>query len=179
MRNLLACLMIALLPGLAAAEEMKTTNRFAPDPRNTEKEHFEGPHVPEILTEDHWETVVKASKDAPVFVFKHSTQCEISAGAAYRTNAFLSSEAKKNAPKFYYVKVIETKPVSQTIEAETKVKHESPQLLLLEDGKAVWNTSHENITAEAIQTAMKEHGAVGKDEGSRKKRTQKKGYKKY
>ena len=161
-----------LLPLAAAAEDWKATNTFAPDPRNEAEQSFEGPHVPEILTEADWQKVVKASKEAPVFVFKHSTQCPISAGAAYRTNEFLSKEAKKDTPKFYYVKVIETKPVSQKIEAETKVKHESPQLLLLDDGKAVWNTSHEKITADSIKSAVKKHAR--EDEQPKKK-----GYKKY
>lgn len=156
MRNL-AVVLMALLPVLAVAEDLKTTNRFAPDPRNSASEHFEGPHVPEIKSEADWKKVLKASEEAPVFVFKHSTQCEISAGAAYRTNEFLSKEASKTTPKFYYVKVIETKPVSQKIEAETKVKHESPQLMLIEDGKAVWNTSHEKITVDSIKSAVKKH----------------------
>ena len=171
MRNLATLLMI-ILPLAAAAEEWKATNKFTPDPRNEAGQSFEGPHVPEILTEEHWKKVVKASQDAPVFVFKHSTQCPISAGAAYRTNEFLSKEADKNTPKVYYVKVIETRPVSQKIEAETKVKHESPQLLLIEEGKAVWNTSHEDITSNTIKMALKEHT-------EEKKPAKKKSYKKY
>ena len=177
MRLIGTFLTAVMVSTLALAEEMKTTNRFTPDPRNEEKQSFEGPHVPEILTEEHWKTVVEASMDAPVFVFKHSTQCPVSACAAYRTNKFLTEQAGGGSPKFYYVKVIETRPVSKQIEAETAVKHESPQLLLLDNGKAVWDTSHEHITGNAIKKAVKKHASEGDEAASKK--PEKKGYKKY
>lgn len=166
--HILAIALLILVPAFAQADILPNTNKFKADPRNTEAENWEGPHVPEILTEGDWEKVVAKSKEGPVFVFKHSTECPVSAGAAYRTNTFLSKEATKDTPNFYYVKVIERKPVSQTIEANTKLKHESPQLMLLKDGNAVWNTSHENITADSIKVAIKGH-TKKVDEGSSEK----------
>jgi bacillithiol system protein YtxJ len=159
---LFAALLIAAAP-LAHADFLNEARTFVVDGRNTPTENWEGPHVTEIKTEEDWKKVVAASKKEPVFVFKHSTECPISAGAAFRTNDFLK-DAPKGTPKFFFVKVIETKPVSKTIEANTRVKHESPQLILLKDGKATWNTSHENITQESINVAIKGHATD--DEGS-------------
>ena len=54
MRNLIALLMI-LTPLAALAEEWKATNKFKPDPRNGAQQAYEGPHVPEMLTEEDWQ----------------------------------------------------------------------------------------------------------------------------
>lgn len=154
-------LSIVTLSGVSSvqADILSEARTFLPDSRNTDTENWEGPHVSEIMNEEDWKLVRDESKKKPVFVFKHSTECPISAGAAYRTNVWLK-KAHKDAPKIYFVKVIERRPVSQKIEAEVEVKHESPQLLLLKDGKSVWNTSHEAITSEAIDGAVKQHAKV-------------------
>jgi bacillithiol system protein YtxJ len=38
----------------------------------------------------------------------------------------------------------------------TGVRHQSPQAILLRDGRAVWNGSHGGITAEALERALAE-----------------------
>jgi bacillithiol system protein YtxJ len=163
--NLGLLLLIALIgiPTQSPADVLSGSRVFITDDRNTPTENWEGPHVREIMNDKDWEKVLAESKKNPVFVFKHSTECPISAGAAYRTNAWLK-DAKKGSPKFYYVKVIERRPVSKKIEKNIAVKHESPQLLLLKDGKSVWNTSHEAITGKAIDGAINKHSK--KNEGS-------------
>ena len=59
-----------------------------------------------------------------------------------------------DTPPMYLVKVIERRPVSQNIEAKVKVEHESPQIILLDGKKSVWNTSHDAIDAQAIEKAL-------------------------
>ena len=44
--------------------------------------------------------------------------------------------------------------LSQLVEARTGVRHESPQALLLKDGKAVWNASHHAITSQSLRSAV-------------------------
>jgi bacillithiol system protein YtxJ len=146
------------------ADILSEARTFTADNRNTPTENWEGPHVREIMNDKDWDMVLAESKKGSVFVFKHSTECEISAGAAFRTNEWLKKAAKKT-PKFYFVKVIERKPVSQKIAKRINVTHESPQLLLLKDGKHVWNTSHKKITAKAIEGAIQKHvkGPDGSD----------------
>jgi len=99
------------------------------------------------------------ANEEPVLIFKHSTTCPISGRAAQRIDEMFR-DSEDPLPAFYMVKVIESRPVSQAIAAMYDVKHESPQILLLKDGKAVWNTSHDEITADAVLEAMKEHDAM-------------------
>ncbi len=94
-----------------------------------------------------------ASQKAPVVIFKHSTECEIS-GAAYRRMAEWAKAKGDAAPKIFVVKVIEQRPVSQEIATRTSIAHESPQAIILDRMRAVWSASHEAITGDALDTAL-------------------------
>ena len=50
----------------------------------------------------------------------------------------------------YLVDVITDRPVSRRIEAVLGVRHESPQVLYLEEGSVRWHASHGRITADAL-----------------------------
>jgi bacillithiol system protein YtxJ len=84
-------------------------------------------------------------------IFKHSTLCGLSAQAHDQTERFLAEHPDR---AIYKVDVIESRPVSDYIEAKTGVRHASPQLLVLRDGEVVWHDSHGGVTAEAIATAL-------------------------
>lgn len=113
--------------------------------------------LPELETVLATEALITASADQPLFIFKHSTQCPISAAASDRLSAYVKEVAEKDAegPRFVWVKVIESRPVSKFLEERFEVKHESPQILLVHDRKVVWHTSHEKITADAMTAALK------------------------
>lgn len=49
-----------------------------------------------------------------------------------------------------FVKVIESRPISLHIAEDLGVVHQSPQVIIIKDQNAVWDTSHRNITKEAI-----------------------------
>jgi len=104
----------------------------------------------EITTIPEWENVLQQSKEKPVIVFKHSTTCPISA-AAY--SEFTALETNADA---YIVKVIESRPVSNEIESNLSIQHQSPQAFVISNEQAVWNASHRNITQENITKALSE-----------------------
>ncbi|WP_052144770.1 bacillithiol system redox-active protein YtxJ [Halalkalibacter okhensis] len=85
-------------------------------------------------------------------LFKHSTTCPISAKANEEVLAFVE-EANASAA---IVHVIEDRPVSNQVAEDFGIKHESPQIFLVEDGKVRWNTSHWKITKGAIKEAFAE-----------------------
>ena len=86
---------------------------------------------------------IASSTNRPVFVYKHSTVCPVSARAADHYYEFAEEHADgdkdKDAstppPLFTQVMVIENRDLSNEIESRLGVRHESPQLLLLRDGK--------------------------------------------
>ncbi|MBP1931069.1 bacillithiol system redox-active protein YtxJ [Ammoniphilus resinae] len=107
----------------------------------------------EIHTLDEWSEVIKTSDQDPVLLLKHSTTCPISANAWQECQRFVADDAVPNV-NYVIVKVIESRPVSNQIADELAVKHESPQLILINHRKAVWNTSHWSITGDNIGTAL-------------------------
>jgi bacillithiol system protein YtxJ len=89
------------------------------------------------------------SHEAPVVLFKHSNSCPISA-AAYRAMKHL------NAPVSIVV-VQQNRDVSREVETRTGVRHESPQAFVLRNGEVAWSASHFDITADAVERAMRDN----------------------
>lgn len=64
--------------------------------------------------------------------------------------------AAPEAEKVYpvWVRVIEERPVSLQLARLVEVLHESPQAILIVEGRAVWHDSHRAITVEALRSAV-------------------------
>ncbi len=88
------------------------------------------------------------SSDAPVVLFLHDGGCPISA-RAYREMVQLGGEVP-------LIDVRRSKTLSRAIEDRTGVRHESPQVIVLRDGRAVWSASHATITTDAVEDAVRE-----------------------
>ena len=92
-----------------------------------------------------FEKLLTVSKERPVVVFKHSNACPI------------SSRAYREMEKLENVNLIEVqlaRDVSAEVATFTGVEHETPQVIVLRDGKAVWNASHYDVNAGAVTKAV-------------------------
>ncbi|GAA0291421.1 bacillithiol system protein YtxJ [Gracilibacillus halotolerans] len=81
------------------------------------------------------------------FLLKHSLTCPISANA---NEVYERFQSEANYP-LYRLYVQKSQELSKHIEEEQSVKHESPQLLVFENGRAVANVSHYDITERFLQ----------------------------
>lgn len=52
--------------------------------------------------------------------------------------------------------VQEARDLSNKVASLTGVTHQSPQVLLIKDGKCVWNASHHDITAQKLASMVSE-----------------------
>lgn len=104
----------------------------------------------ELVTIDEWKEVLEKSKEEPILLLKHSTTCPISTHAYTRFE-----EYETDMPK-YWLKVRESRPVSNEIEDDLGVVHQSPQAFILNDGAQVWNASHTVIMASEIDRGLEE-----------------------
>lgn len=85
------------------------------------------------------------SNEKIVVLFKHSTRCSISRFVLKQfENTFDISEDKM---QLYFLDLIEYRPISSEIAERFEVTHQSPQMIVLKNGKAVFNSSHESIDA--------------------------------
>lgn len=81
-------------------------------------------------------------------VFKHSTRCPVSSAAWREVAAFRKAHPEAVV---YVVHVVEQRGLSNGVAARTGVRHESPQAILLENGRVAWHDSHEGITSDALE----------------------------
>ena len=79
-------------------------------------------------------------------LFKHSSLCGVSA-TAY-------AEMSTLPYPIGLVIVQKARSVSDEIERRWQVAHETPQVLIVRDDKVVWDTSHFQVKAAAVQTAL-------------------------
>jgi len=93
------------------------------------------------------EELFERSKEGPVLLFKHSNSCPISARAYGQMEGV-------EAPVSIVV-VQQSRALSREIEQRTGVRHETPQALVIRNGRAVWNASHFDVTAQAVEQAVK------------------------
>ncbi|HEY5367776.1 MAG TPA: bacillithiol system redox-active protein YtxJ [Hanamia sp.] len=94
--------------------------------------------------------VVTDSRKAPVVIFKHSTRCSISSMAKNRLD-------KNDAPEgigFYFLDIIKHREISNKIAETFQVTHQSPQVLVINNGKCVFNESHSGIHFDEIEMAV-------------------------
>jgi len=90
------------------------------------------------------EALAEESKQQPVVIFKHSTSCSISATAKSRLERQWSDSGLQNV-KPYYLDLLAYRPISNEIAEFFQVRHESPQLLLIQDGMCTYHGSHLSI----------------------------------
>jgi len=97
------------------------------------------------------------SMTTPVLLFKHSETCGISAMAFDEMQAHLQD--RPFSVRYGLISVQTGRHVSDEVVRRLGVRHESPQVILVRDGKAVWHASHHHVTAEEIEAALREHVA--------------------
>lgn len=99
------------------------------------------------------QTILDASKEATQIIFKHSTTCSISSVAL---NRFKKSDNPPNAD-YYIVDVKKQRDISNAIAEMLHVQHESPQVVVIKNGEAIYNESHLNIDIDEIATLLQDN----------------------
>ena len=92
------------------------------------------------------EEIAQRSFEKSQVIFKHSTRCSISSMILGRIDR---DDILPNVD-FYYLDLLRYKDVSNSIEAFFNIAHESPQILLIQDGKCTYHESHYGITMDEI-----------------------------
>ncbi|WP_293892661.1 bacillithiol system redox-active protein YtxJ [Flavobacterium sp.] len=92
--------------------------------------------------------IVSESTDMPVLIFKHSTRCGVSRMILKQfENEFDLHE--EITP--YFLDILAYRSLSNEIANRFEVVHQSPQLIVIKDGKAVYNDSHESLDASQLE----------------------------
>lgn len=99
-----------------------------------------------------FDTLLAQSADTPLLLFKHSYTCGTSAEALDQLIDHLRDRAL--AARYAIVTVQTHRELSRAIATRLGVRHETPQALLIQDGRVVWTASHFRVTSEAVEKAI-------------------------
>jgi bacillithiol system protein YtxJ len=108
-----------------------------------------------LLASQQLDNAIELSFEKPVVVFKHSTRC----GTSLHILSNITADWHKleHEIEFYYLDLLQHRDISNRIAAELNVVHQSPQIILIKNGKAVYHTSHFAISINDLNKALQKH----------------------
>ncbi len=99
------------------------------------------------------DAAIAESCNRPVVLFKHSRHCGVSCEALDELQIHL--DGTDGGVSYKMITVQTHRPVSDAAAQRLGLRHETPQVMLLRDGKVVWNASHFRITARQLDQILK------------------------
>ena len=90
--------------------------------------------------------IIDRSQHKPQVIFKHSSRCSISSVALQR----LQKAQQPEGLDFYFLDLLAHRFLSNKVAEKFSVHHESPQILLIKNGKCVYDESHLGISMNDI-----------------------------
>lgn len=101
----------------------------------------------QLTTEQQLDEIMEISAEKPVVIFKHSTRCSISSTALSRLERAWDSD---QIPAFY-LDLIAYRPISGLIAEKFDVEHQSPQVLVIDQGKCTYSATHWDISMDELK----------------------------
>ena len=94
----------------------------------------------------HLSEILEESSKKRVVVFKFSSSCNSSSSLRERFETMMAKY-----PLIIYLVTARSEPVlSRKIAEHFQIKHESPQIVVIEKGKVVYSADHDNIDIKAV-----------------------------
>ncbi|WP_313501887.1 bacillithiol system redox-active protein YtxJ [Kaistella carnis] len=101
-----------------------------------------------IESEEDLNKAVEQSSEKKVVLFKHSTRCFISKTVLKNFEKEVQNSDKDVA--YYFLDLIAYRSISNKMADQFGVTHQSPQMIVLENGKAIKDASHQSISVNLI-----------------------------
>ncbi len=99
------------------------------------------------------EEIKNHSQSQKVLIFKHSTRCSISFSALNRLERTWQQEEMENV-KAYLLDLIQFRNVSNQVAEEFGVPHQSPQVLVINQGNVIYDDSHMGIMYDELKEVI-------------------------
>jgi bacillithiol system protein YtxJ len=93
---------------------------------------------------DELDAAIAESRERPVLLFKHSRSCGVSCEALDELHAHVVES--QGAVAYKLITVQSHRHLSNEAATRLGIRHETPQVILLRDGRAIWTASHFRIT---------------------------------
>src|SRR5690606_7436219 len=103
-----------------------------------------------LETREQLNDIVSRSSTVPQLIFKHSTRCSISSMAKGR----LERQDPPANVEFNFLDLLRHREISNEVSELFNIVHESPQVILVVDGKPVFDASHNGVSMDSVKAAM-------------------------
>jgi bacillithiol system protein YtxJ len=120
---------------------------------STRKEESVLANLEELKSIQELNHAFEESNVRPVLLFKHSLTCPTSTRAFRELQSYLDNADPRISYKLITVQT--ARSVSDQAAARLRLEHQSPQAILVRNGRELWNASHHEITAESLDQAIK------------------------
>lgn len=107
-----------------------------------------------LQTADQLSVLIQESSERKILIFKHSTRCSISRATLDRLERNWRDQEVTDV-KSYFLDLLAYRELSNTVADQFNVEHQSPQLLIISNGKSVYDRSHFDIDFNHIKEALK------------------------
>lgn len=91
-----------------------------------------------------------AARPGRTIIYKHSPTCSLCSWSEH----VLGKMAAEDGVTVELVDVFQQRALSNELEAHFGVRHESPQVLIVEAGQVVWHASHRGVAPERVRAAL-------------------------
>jgi bacillithiol system protein YtxJ len=98
------------------------------------------------------ENAISASDLGTVVLFKHSTRCSVSRMALKMFEQGWDESLKDVSA--YYLDLLENRPVSAEIAEKLNIEHQSPQMLIVQNGHVVHHSNHDAIDVNTVKSYL-------------------------
>ena len=102
--------------------------------------------------EDQLTEFIELSKSKPIAIYKHSTRCSLSSMVKSRLER--GWDINDNDIDVYYLDLLNYRNISNKIASLFAVGHQSPQLIVLHQGKVLYHASHGEIDAGVLKESI-------------------------
>ena len=92
----------------------------------------------ELGHKDQWQEILALSQENPIFIFKHSSRCGISSVVLSR----FEKQISQRDDSYYHLHIQAQRELSNWLAEELNIRHESPQLIVIKNAKAIAYDSH-------------------------------------
>jgi bacillithiol system protein YtxJ len=105
-----------------------------------------------LENEEVLEQILSDESGKAIVLFKHSTRCGISFSVKQKLEK--GWDFDKDEYSFYYLDIINHRNLSSKIAERLDVQHESPQIMVVKEGKVLYHESHGKISMKKIKRAL-------------------------
>lgn len=107
--------------------------------------------LPIITSKEQFEQVIAQSNHKPLWLYKHGSHCGSSMVAHVALRNFQKRYHHLSSHfSFVAIRVVEERTLSNEVSKLLNVPHMSPQILLINKGKVIWNLSHRQINSRQL-----------------------------